>query len=373
MQTFRLNVTVVTTLLFVTITACNSPKNAEVINEDTQTFDSIEEEMVSRIQTETDPEFVYEYKQTKFVPPAGKTLLIMGQTVQDVDNYMENFSNQPIPGGWSAYWGVPEFNGITENHTNPNGSTQNHQMLVDRFPNTVMHSAMWMVGTWDVAQKTANGLYDDVIRKYSDWVKSINRPVFLRIGYEFDGPHNELEPDEYVRAYKHVVDLMRAEGVENVAFVWHSYAAPPYKEYPISEWYPGDEYVDWVGLSVFGQIYLKADHQTYGNTVLEFAKNHHKPVMYAESSPVNGIEPINLDSWNQWFVNFFSLSYSKNIKAISFINADWEQYSFPGVSWGDARLANNPYISDAWFLETNKDRYLKQSEDLFKQLGYDTE
>jgi hypothetical protein len=359
--------------LLITVTflsACNDSKNANA--EEQQTFDTLEEQLVSRIQTEVDPDYVYEYEQTKFVPPEGKTLLIMGQTVEDIEDYMENFSDEPIPGSWAAYWGVPEFNGITENHTNSHGGTQNHQMLIDRFPNTALHSAMWMVGTWGVAQNTANGQYDDVIKQYSEWVKSINRPVYLRIGYEFDGPHNELEPDIYIQAYRHVVDLMRAEGVDNVAFVWRSYASPPFKDYPIEDWYPGDEYVDWVGLSVFGQIY-SGGHTYFGDQVLDFAKDHKKPVMYAESSPINGIGNTELESWNNWFTNFFSLSYQKNIKAISFINTNWEQYSFPGVSWSDARLANNQFVTDAWFLETNKDRYLKQSEDLFEILGYDPE
>ena len=71
-----------------------------------------------------------------------------------------------------------------------------------------------------------------------------------------------------------------------------------------------------------------------------------------------------------WFVNLFSLAYERNIKAISFINEDWERFNFPGVSWADARLQNNPRIAGAWFAETNKDRYLKQSPDLFMQLGF---
>ncbi len=332
---------------------------------------SVIDDMLSNIDRKIDPYFVYEYEQTKFVPPSGKTLLIMGQTVQDIDDYMNNFSDQPIPGGWSAYWGIPEFNGITETHTNQNGSSHNHQMLVDRFPNTAIQSGLWMVGTWDVAKRTADGEFDEVIRQYSDWAKSINRPIYLRIGYEFDGPHNELEPTEYVNAYRHIVDMMRSQGVENVAFVWHSYIFAPYNGNSLASYYPGDEYVDWVGVSLFGLLYQDADLMQYGNAVLEFAKEHKKPVMAAESSPVNGIYPENLETWYTWFSNFFSVCYNKNIKAISFINTNWEQYSIDGIgSWRDARLANNELISKAWFLETNKDRYLKQSESLFEELGY---
>lgn len=348
---------------------------AELMAQDIEkgTTDRITEEMVSRIATDIDPEFVYDYEQTKFVPPKGKTLLVMGQTVERITEYMNHFPDQPIPGGWAAYWGIPEFKGVSEAHTNNEvGNTQNHQMLIDEFPNTVVQSAMWMVGKWDVAKKAGDGDYDEVIKKYSDWAKSIDRPIYLRIGYEFDGPHNELEPEEYVRAYRHIVDLMRARGVENIAFVWHSYASPPFKDHPLSAWYPGDDYVDWVAISVFGHAYNSTDFGQDSDNVLQFAKEHKKPVMIAESNPINGVDKESTDVWNQWFVNFFTFTYSRNIKAISFINEDWPGFGMVGIEeWKDSRLYNNSQVSAAWFKETNKDRYLKQSADLFKQLGYE--
>ncbi|MFY0675136.1 MAG: hypothetical protein JXQ87_17205 [Bacteroidia bacterium] len=332
---------------------------------------SEEERMVSMINKRVDPYFEYDFEQTKFVPPKGKTLLIMGQTLEDIDDYMGSFADESIPGGWSAYWGVTEFKGITSKHTNPNKSSHNHQSLVDRFPNTVLQSGMWMVGTWDVAKKTANGTYDDVLKQYFDWAKGINRPIYLRIGYEFDGPHNELEPAEYVAAYKHIVDLANDEGVTNIAFVWHSYIFRPYQGNALADYYPGDEYVDWVGLSLFGLLYADADLMNYGDAVMEFAKTHKKPVMVAEASPTEGIDPTSNEAWSTWFVNFFSICYEKNIKAISFINANWQIYDFEGVYWKDARLTNNEKIAKAWFFETNKDRYLKQSPELFEILGYE--
>jgi hypothetical protein len=355
-------------LLLLSVSSCAGLKGQ---SGDPETTDQVTQEMVSRIQTDIDPEFIYDYEESKFVPPDGKTLLIMGQTVEGITEYIGDFQDRPTPGGWSAYWGIPEFAGITEAHKNETGSSQNHQMLVDKFPNTAIQSALWMVGKWDVAKKAGNGDYDEVVRQYSAWAKSVKRPIYLRIGYEFDGPHNEFEPKEYVKAYRHIVDLMRAEGVENIAFVWHSYAARPYKDYPLSAWYPGDDYVDWVAISVFGHAYGGADFGPYCDQVLTFAKQHKKPVMIAESSPINGIDETSMEVWNQWFVNFFTFTYHKNIKAISFINEDWSRMGIEGISaWKDSRLNNNEQVAKAWFKETGKDRYLKQSTELFNQLGY---
>lgn len=328
-------------------------------------------QMVAKINTDTDPHFVYQYEKTKFVPSEGKTLLIMGQSLEAITEYLDSFPNQPLPGGWAAYWGISEFAGITDAHRNEAGNTQHHQMLVDRFPNTAVQSAMWMVGTWDVAKDTGSGKYDEVVRRYGAWAKTADRPIYLRIGYEFDGPHNALEPDEYVRAYRRVVDILRGEGVDNLALVWHSYAYETYKGYPISDWYPGDDYVDWVGISVFFQPYYGAGLGPHGDAVLEFARARRKPVMIAEANPVRGIEREGTEAWNEWFVSFFSLIYEKNIRAVSFINENWNRVSIEGIEeWGDARLYNNAEISSAWFEETRKDRYLKQSPELFRQLGY---
>jgi hypothetical protein len=324
-------------------------------------------DLVDKIRTEVDPAFVYSYEQTKFVPPAGKTLLIVGQTLEDINEYTADFPDEPAPGGWAAYWGIPSTDGLWK--TAGNGLSQNHQELVDRFPNSVLQSGLWMVGKWDVARKTGDGEYDDVIREFSTWAKTINCPIYLRIGYEFDGAHNELEPSEYVKAYKRFVDITREEGVNNVAFVWHSYAAPPYKGYALASWYPGDDYVDWVAVSLFGHMY-GPDPGPDGNAVFDFAKAHRKPVMVAESSPIYGIFDGDLRSWNTWFVNYFSLAYQKNIKAISFINTDWTQVSLVPLDWQDARLQNNETVAEAWFMETAKDRYLKQSPQLFEQLGF---
>ena len=95
--------------------------------------------------------------------------------------------------------------------------------------------------------------------------------------------------------------------------------------------------------------------------------------MIAESNPIFGIEKSNIDVWNKWFVNFFTFAYNKNIKAISFINQDWSRTAIDGISdWKDGRLYNNEKISKAWFLETDKDRYLKQSPELFELLEYDS-
>lgn len=323
------------------------------------------------INTSVDPNFIYPFKKTKFVPKDDKCLLIMGQTEERIKEYISHFPDKLIPGGFAAYWGIPEFEGITSSFKNETGSSQNHQWLVDQFPNTVIHSALWIVGMDNIDQKTIDGDYDKIILQFADWAKTINRPIYLRIGYEFDGAHNQLDPKKYVQLYIKIVDMLREEKVDNIAYVWHSYAAPPYQDHPVSSWYPGDDYVDWIAISVFGHGYNDTDFGESANKVLDLAKAHHKPLMIAESNPIEGINSSDPESWKDWFSNFFSFVYEKNIKAISFINEDWQSLEIPGISeWQDGKLWNDANAAEAWFKETSKDKYLKQSDLLFDELGY---
>ncbi|MEO9484573.1 MAG: glycosyl hydrolase [Ekhidna sp.] len=325
----------------------------------------------AQIKTSVDSAYIYPYEKTKYVPPVDKTLLIVGQSLSKINEYRAFTNDNNNPAGWSAYWAVTEFSGFKGPWTTSSGDTQDHHFLVKKFDNMVLHSAMWMVGKWEIAKKTSEGQYDNVIQKYARWAKKTDRPVYLRLGYEFDGPHNELEPREYIKAFRHIVDVIRKEGVENVAFVWHSYASTPYKNYALSEWYPGDDYVDWVAISVFFQPYDDIFNHKETNDVINFAKEKKKPVMIAEANPVNGIDKDDPKVWNGWFVDFFSFCYNKNIKAIAFINENWPRMNISGIGgWKDARLYNNAEVAEKWLIETRKDRYLKQSPELYQELGY---
>jgi hypothetical protein len=81
---------------------------AQQVNSDTKLNDN-SPIMNSKIDTLVDSSFLYDYKATKYVPPDGKTLLIMGQTIEAINEYTEAFPNEKVPGGWAAYFGVTEF------------------------------------------------------------------------------------------------------------------------------------------------------------------------------------------------------------------------------------------------------------------------
>ena len=58
----------------------------------------------------------------------------------------------------------------------------------------------------------------------------------------------------YVAAYRHIVDLMRAEGADNLQWVWHvNWLDEPENDWNRFEnYFPGGDYCDWVALSAYG-------------------------------------------------------------------------------------------------------------------------
>jgi hypothetical protein len=293
---------------------------------------------------------------SKFVPPPGKVLLIVGQDVPNIGAYLK--AAKSVPGGFAAYTSA-EGEGLTE-MANNGGGIQNAWELADTYPNTVLQLAFYMV---DACQKVAAGDVDDTIDALARFLKAANRPVYLRIGYEFDLPENGYKPAEYIPAYRHVVDRLRAQGVTNVAYVWHSCAASDPKPYEV--WYPGDDYVDWFAISYFDQP--KAAAADFA----ELAKKHGKPLMIAESAPWHLPLDKSDAAWDRWFLPLFDFIRAHDVRALSYINCDWDKLPlFESQGWGDTRLQSNPAVLKKWLAETAQDRYLKSSDRLFPQLGF---
>lgn len=84
-----------------------------------------------------------------------------------------------------------------------------------------------------------------ILSNYSDI------PVYLRIGAEFNVWSDKCTPDEYIPAFRAISDKMRT--LQNVSIVWSIAHTSSWKT---NDWhlygddfYPGDEYVDWVGVN----------------------------------------------------------------------------------------------------------------------------
>jgi hypothetical protein len=235
------------------------------------------------------------------------------------------------------------------------------------------------------------GEFDHNIRQLARFFSLINEPVYLRIGYEFDGGWNKgyEDPEKYVAAYRRIVDGLRAENADNVQFVWQSAAFPldilndgGYTD--IRQWYPGDEYVDWMGLSLFLLLDegpgIETDfepptaRQLIGK-VLELAREQDKPVFIGEASPQGydlarntnaniaatwdgpqgeGRRKVSPEEiWDEWFAPVFEFLEENRdvIYALAYINCNWDSQDmwdapYESGYWGDSRLQVSPLLAE---------------------------
>ncbi|MBF0483088.1 MAG: hypothetical protein HQL25_00115 [Candidatus Omnitrophica bacterium] len=152
-----------------------------------------------------------------FIPREGK-LLIIGQQKDAIEEYVK--STKVIPGGFMVYTSIQIMDAL-DRPGNHGAGIQHAQYYIKRYPDTVIQLGLYMVGAVD---KILTGMYDDNILKLAKWMKKAQRPIYFRIGYEFDLPDNRYDPKKYQQAYRYIVDRLRNQGVNNVAYVWHSAA-----------------------------------------------------------------------------------------------------------------------------------------------------
>jgi Glycosyl hydrolase family 26 len=294
---------------------------------------------------------------TRFVPPKGSCLLVVGQDKASIDEHVAKLKVRPA--GVMAYTSLQRLEGLTKPEQ-AGGLVQDAGSLLETYPHSVLQLGLYLVGA---LEGVVAGKYDENIDRLAEWVKASKRPVFLRVGYEFDFPENKYPPDLYVRAFRRIRDRMESRGATNVAYVWHSYAAANSKG--AADWYPGDGYVDWVAVSYF------SPKQSHLETVAQFARQRGKPLMVAEATP-RGVGTVKgRESWESWFVPCLRYLSRHDVRAFCYIDKNWEAFPrWQGKGWGDTRIDANALVRANWLKEVGGKRYLKASESLFSTLGY---
>jgi len=347
-------------------------------------------------QKPTESPAMEQSERAKFEPAEGEVILFVGQEMEAIggleeynDGYLNHFET---PAGFTMYTklrpGDEEF-GFTYsglagiNSTDDWGDSPSNmslQLADPDFKHMVLAIGFEMVNH---ECAIARGERDSLVHAFGNWMKSLgDRPIFLRIGYEFAGSWNHYKREDYIAAYKYMKDTYDSMGIENVAYVWQSHGFDEPLEH-LEEWYPGDDYVDWCGYSFFA----RGDEAN----MIEFARQKGKPVFIAEATPTLGTKTVKTNgqtiklhlkdqadaekAWEEWFIPFFKTIDDNPdvVKAISYINCYWTSHIMwknnPTFQYLDARLQTNPWIIEKWNEVTSNDKYLKASEDLFEKLN----
>lgn len=114
----------------------------------------------------------------------------------------------------------------------------------------------------------AAGRFDGLLRSQAAAVRAVGAPVAVRFAHEMNGDWyawgqgvNGTTPADFLAAWRHVHDVFEAAGADNVLWTWAPNLVDFQPEQDLGRLYPGDDYVDWVGLSG----YFDETRDTYAN------------------------------------------------------------------------------------------------------------
>jgi hypothetical protein len=117
----------------------------------------------------------------------------------------------------------------------------------------------------------ADGAYDSFLAQWAAGAKAYGKPIFVRLAAEMNGYWdswavgvNGNTSADYIAMWRHVYTFVRAQGALNVSWIWSPNVSFPGST-PLSDVYPGNDYVDVVALDGYnwGTARIGTQWQTF--------------------------------------------------------------------------------------------------------------
>jgi hypothetical protein len=210
---------------------------------------------------------------------------------------------------------------------------------------------------------------DEYVRTFAKEAKASGIPIFLRYASEMNGAwvpwHGE--PKKYIEKFRLIHRIMKEEA-PNVVMVWSPNFMPMDN---IDEYYPGDEYVDWIGYSLYATGGPSGIADDMSGFLQSFAplsgKFPGKPIMISEG----GVSHFNLttnQSYERWaeaqlgdFYAYLPRLYPR-IKAITYFNYTKER-AIRNKMDAVYDLGENPFADQLYQRTIQSDLYLSRVEE----------
>jgi len=214
-------------------------------------------------------------------------------------------SNGPGPAGPPIrYLGVFEP-GSPQSYANVEGFAR----AVGRPPNLVSYYSFWNEDfQQDFAQtaasdgattivevepyvslaKIASGAYDSYLIRYADEVAAFKHKVVISFGHEMNGywypwAYHSTPAKTFVAAWRHFVDVFREQGADNVIWLWQVNSLNAKTGSP-HDWWPGSNYVTWVGVSGYYYTPGNSFDNVFNPVVNDIRQFTQDPLLIAETA-----------------------------------------------------------------------------------------
>ncbi|HAZ14551.1 MAG: hypothetical protein A2X86_15580 [Bdellovibrionales bacterium GWA2_49_15] len=133
--------------------------------------------------------------------------------------------------------------------------------------------------------KIISGVYDTQLKAWATKARATNVNLLIEFGTEangqwfpWNGQHNgggtttnygdptlADGPERFRDAYRHIIDIFKALNVDNVTWFFHvdAYGDPEVSWNEMKNYFPGESYIDWIGVSVYGPQTPKEDYDDF--------------------------------------------------------------------------------------------------------------
>jgi hypothetical protein len=219
------------------------------------------------------------------------------------------------------------------------------------------------------------GEFDNDLRSWARAARDFGSPLLVEYGTEVNGrwfPWNGVwngggsstgygdptladGPERFRDAYRHIVRLMREEGANNVTWVFHvnNRDIPDESWNRMEQYYPGDEWVDWIGVSVYGAQTPLDDEWPEFRELMDEAYprlaslSASKPIVLLEFGVTAGHKDVNQAAWADKALRDLVALRWPRIIGFSWWNEAWQNDDNRAHDT-DMRVQDNPALADVF-------------------------
>ncbi|WP_053374161.1 glycoside hydrolase family 26 protein [Paenibacillus sp. FJAT-27812] len=212
------------------------------------------------------------------------------------------------------------------------------------------------------------------IRSFAEQAKQAGVPVFLRFASEMNGTWTNYsgDPEAYKRSWRMVHNLF-AEHAPNVVMVWTVLTFPMRT---IESFYPGDAYVDWVGVNVYNVKYHNGDkvHQASDEDPLDLINyvynrfSRTKPIQLSEFG-VTHYNTTDGQKDNSFAINRISRLYRHlrndypRVKAVFYFDVNNVEAYNEARKVNDYSITSDQELLEAYRKATESEHFLSKMPD----------
>jgi hypothetical protein len=211
---------------------------------------------------------------------------------------------------------------------------------------------------WNCGDSDANvaaGKDDATLITTAQAIKAFGKPILLRWFWEMnlddtnngrqqcydpatDLPDGYFSPTHFIAAWQHIHNVFAAQGATNAIWLWctaYAHGGP-------SQYYPGDNYVDWIGMDDYDANNVSMASTFFGQAE-ELSQFQEKPLMIVETGALAAKQAAFLDGGASVLQSQFP-----QVRAIGYLDAEGSSQDWvlsPAGLAAFTTFANSPYLS----------------------------